>query len=225
MADYTLFKQKAPGIMSQLMKDFDLIDVQAAGILGNLGHECAGFQHLHELGQPENRGGYGWAQWTGPRRVTFFDWCREHQLDWESDEANYGFLKHELETSERRTIPAVSKASNLADAVRAFERNYERAGVVNYKSRIRWGQIALSAFQGDTPEEPPDTTVGERYRVVARSGLILREGPGKQFERVASLYRGQIVFVVSISDGWARVDVEGDGYIDGFASAGYLEPV
>ena len=68
-------------------------------------------------------------------------------------------------------------------------------------------------------------TVGERYKVVARSGLRLREGPGTQFDVVGSLRLGQIVFVVSISDGWARVDVEGDGQIDGFASAGFLERV
>ena len=64
---------------------------------------------------------------------------------------------------------------------------------------------------------------GERYRVVARSGLRLREGPGTQFDIVGGLHLGQIVFVVSIIEGWARVDVEGDGHIDGFASAGFLE--
>jgi uncharacterized protein YgiM (DUF1202 family) len=66
---------------------------------------------------------------------------------------------------------------------------------------------------------------GVRHKVVARSGLRLREGPGTAFEVVGSLQSGQIVFVVSAADGWARVDVEGDGQIDGFASAGFLEPV
>jgi len=75
----------------------------------------------------------------------------------------------------------------------------------------------------DTAGHGPLATVGERYRVVARSGLRLREGPGTQFDIVGGLHPGQIVFVVSISDGWARVDVEGDGQIDGFASAGFLE--
>ena len=30
---------------------------------------------------------------------------------------------------------------------------------------------------------------------------------------------------MAVTDGWARVDVEGDGQIDGFASAGFLEPI
>jgi hypothetical protein len=65
----------------------------------------------------------------------------------------------------------------------------------------------------------------ERFKVSARSGLRLREGPGTQFEIIGGLRPGQIVFVPSITDGWAHVDVEGDGRIDGFASAGFLERV
>jgi uncharacterized protein YgiM (DUF1202 family) len=55
--------------------------------------------------------------------------------------------------------------------------------------------------------------------------LRLREGPGAQFEIIGRLPFGQTVFVMSVTEGWARVDVEGDGQIDGFASAGFLEPI
>lgn len=55
--------------------------------------------------------------------------------------------------------------------------------------------------------------------------MRLREGPGTQFEVVGGLRSGQIVFVRSINHGFAQVDVEGDGGIDGFASAGFLERV
>jgi hypothetical protein len=77
----------------------------------------------------------------------------------------------------------------------------------------------------DTAGHGLPRSVGERHTVVARGGLRLREGPGTEFDVVGSLRLGQIVFVASISDGWARVDVEGDGHIDGFASAGFLERV
>jgi hypothetical protein len=70
-----------------------------------------------------------------------------------------------------------------------------------------------------------DTTVGERYKVIARSGLRLRSGAGTQFDVIGSLLAGQIIFVAKINNGWARVDVEGDGQIDGFASADFLERV
>ena len=57
-----LFRLKAPHIMAQLQSDFDLSYTQAAGIMGNIGYECGGFHQLHEIGQPEDKGGYGWAQ-------------------------------------------------------------------------------------------------------------------------------------------------------------------
>lgn len=80
-------------------------------------------------------------------------------------------------------------------------------------------------IDNDASGHEPLATVGERYKVVARSGLRLREGPGTQFDIVGGLHLGQIVFVVSVTDGWARVDIEGDGHIDGFASAGFLEHI
>jgi Phage tail lysozyme len=85
-----------------LNKDFDLAEHQVADILGNLGEECNGFTAMQEEKPlvPGSRGGYGWAQWTGSRRVKFEDFCRDQGLGAWSDEANYGFLKLELQTSQ-----------------------------------------------------------------------------------------------------------------------------
>jgi hypothetical protein len=80
-------------------------------------------------------------------------------------------------------------------------------------------------IERDTGPHNPVTTVGTRHRVIARNGLCLREGPGTQFEIIGGLRFGQIVFVQSITDHWARVDIEGDGQIDGFASVGFLERI
>ena len=77
----------------------------------------------------------------------------------------------------------------------------------------------------DTPEHALIVPGAERFRVVGRAGVRLREGPGNQFDIIGGLPFGQIVFVLSISEGWARVDIEGDGRIDGFASAGFMERI
>jgi hypothetical protein len=114
-----------------------------------VGHECLGFtkvQEMHPVGG--GRGGYGWCQWTGPRRRAFEAWCAEHRLDVDSDEANYGFLKHELLTSERATVPAVKRARTLEEAVLAFQTRFERPGVPHPQPRVTWGRLALEAFRG-----------------------------------------------------------------------------
>ena len=81
------------------------------------------------------------------------------------------------------------------------------------------------SVEDDAPRPGLVTPVGERHRVIARTALRLREGPGTQFEVVGHLRSGQNVFVVSTVDGFARVDIEGDGQVDGFASAGFLERI
>ena len=138
--------------MRWLIRDFNLEDYQAAGIVGNTGHECLGFTVLHEIGQPPGYGGYGWQQWTGPRRKLFLNWCHEHKLDWRSDEGNYGYLKLELSGEDRNNSYAyvlahVRESKNIQEATIAFERLYERAGVPALAERIKWAQIALDAYR------------------------------------------------------------------------------
>jgi len=139
------FAERAPWIMENLQRDFGITREQAAGIVGNLGHESGGFRHFQELGSGPNTGGRGWAQWTGPRRVAFLRWSRAHGLDPRSNEANYGFLRHELQTTEARSLAAVRRAGTAREATYAFERTFERAGVKAYSSRLRYTARALAA--------------------------------------------------------------------------------
>src|SRR5262245_47444702 len=118
---HSLFQEKAPGIMKQLMSDFDLTVDAAAAVVGNLGHESAGLQIMQEVKPTRGKGGWGWAQWTGVRRGQFEKWARQRDLAFDSDEANYGFLKHELSSSEASAITALRHTSTLEDGVEAFE--------------------------------------------------------------------------------------------------------
>lgn len=157
----TLFTDKAPGIMRDLMRDFGLDLESAAAILGNLGHESGGFKFLQEKKPlvPGSRGGYGWAQWTGPRRVAFEKYCARNNLDPASDKANYGFLFVELSGPEKAAIPAVKAAKGLYNKVVAFEAKFERAGVKHYPSRLNYAQQALKAFGSPAPAPAPDSPV------------------------------------------------------------------
>jgi len=155
MASDTLFRQKAPEIMRLLMGDFGLTVEDAAAVVGNLGHESAGFRFLQEKKPlvPGSRGGWGWAQWTGPRRKAFEAYCARNDLDPASDKANYGWLFVELKGSEAKAIPAVKKARGLEEKIKAFELSFERASpkYKHYPSRLIWAQKALAAFS----EAPP----------------------------------------------------------------------
>ena len=156
MAQYETFRATAPGVMTLLMQDFGLDETSAAAILGNLGHESNGFTNLQEI-RPTvkgSRGGYGWAQWTGPRRRDFEAYCDRNKLSPSSNKANYGFLFTELKGDEKAAIPAVKNAVGLEAKVIAFEKAFLRAGIKHYPSRHEWAMRALVAFKA-SPEPAP----------------------------------------------------------------------
>lgn len=137
----------APRLVSDLSKDFQLSPEQAAGVVGQLGHESAGFGKLQEVNPlvPGSRGGYGYAQWTGPRRKEFEAWTGANGLDPNSYEANYGFLKNELANSpEGAVIGDLRGAPDALTAGRVFTDKFLRPGIPNYDSRNAWTQKALA---------------------------------------------------------------------------------
>lgn len=179
MSAIETFSKKAPAIMNLLMADFGLTDIQAAAILGNLGHESAGltaFQEINPIGG--GRGGYGWAQWTGPRRKEFEAYCARNHLDPKSDKANYGWLFTELSGPYASAITATKKANSIKAAVRAFENYYEKAGVKNYNSRETWARRAFTAYH--TSDD-----VNETKRVQTRLAEL---GLGKILGKVDGIF-------------------------------------
>ena len=61
-----------------------------------------------------------------------------------------------------------------------------------------------------------------RSIVTARGGLWLRKGPGLGFDRARLLDAGTELTVLGLDGEWARVDLEGDGRIDGHVFAAFL---
>jgi hypothetical protein len=161
----TLFVTKAPGIMDKLIADFDLEDFHAAGVLGNIGHECAGFQTMQEVRPRRGRGGFGWCQWTASRRRDFESFCRKNGYLLTSDAGNYAFLKQELETTHASSLEVLKATKTLPDAVREFEKKFEvaAADAKHYDRRDRWATLALGAFARRLPPKvaklvDPDAT-------------------------------------------------------------------
>jgi hypothetical protein len=66
-----------------------------------------------------------------------------------------------------------------------------------------------------------------RFVVAARGGIQLRKGPGADFGVTRTLEPGTQVAVAGLdgrSGEWARVDLQGDGLIDGHLLAAFLRP-
>jgi hypothetical protein len=139
------FDNLAPRVMNDLMRDFGLTPTQAAGVVGNLGAE-SGLLAVQERNPSRGRGGYGWAQWTGSRRVVFEASCKAQGLALDSYEANYGFLKRELQTAYKHTIEQVKKTTTTQAAAYTFEHFYEKAGILNMAGRYSFAARALVLF-------------------------------------------------------------------------------
>jgi hypothetical protein len=166
------FTEQAPDVMAKLQKDFGLSKEQAAGVVGNLGHESAGLQAgIQEKGVKQGRGGLGWAQWTGPRRKEFEKYLKETGQEATDPNANYGFLKKELETTHKSTIAAVKKTNNVTDATVAVEKHYEAAGIKHMDSRIKYANQAVKA----TDEAEKKKTTEEAKAQVAQKDAEKKE--------------------------------------------------
>ncbi len=138
-------------LMFDLGEALGLEDFQVAGIVGNLGHESGGFETLQELAPliPGSAGGFGYAQWTGPRRRAFEAWADENGLDVRSYKANLGFLLHELtETDEGAVLDKLRGAKNAAEATQIFSDTFLRPGIPHMDSRLAWTERVLGGDIG-----------------------------------------------------------------------------
>ncbi|MCE8508349.1 hypothetical protein KBY28_07780 [Ruegeria pomeroyi] len=126
-------------LMNDLQRDFGLSRTQAAGVVGNLDHESAGFDTLQEINPvvKGSRGGFGYAMWTGPRRREFEAWANGRGLDPTSYDANYGFLKHEMtNTWEKRVVPRLKNTSTVEQSTKVFQDTFLRPGIPHAQSRL-----------------------------------------------------------------------------------------
>ena len=166
--------QRGGWVVQRLEKDLNLTLEEAAGIVGNLGFESAGFTAFQEKSPISGRGGWGWAQWTGPRRVAFEQWCTQHGLDQTSDEANYTFLVNELETTHRATVQALYKTHTLEEAVFSVGQTFERpfgttpTNLPGYAERLTWARRALAGARlTPLPTDPGPTVAPHKELVTA----------------------------------------------------------
>lgn len=165
------FKKVAPTYMKRAMLDFGFSEEDAAAVFGNAGHESLGFTKLQEM-KPTvkgSRGGWGWFQWTGPRRKEFEAYTERNKLDPSAHETNYKFLFVELNGTEKKAVAATKNAVGLEAKTKAFENTFERSGVKHYDKRYNWARIALQALRDEAAVVVPE--VPEKSLTVAPTPL------------------------------------------------------
>lgn len=146
------FEERGGWLAKRLAEVFQLELFQAAGFVGNPGYESGGFKELQELAPAVSgsRGGYGWSQWTGPRRRAFEAWAAAHKLKPSSDEANYGFMVEELRRGFPTMLNRLRETKTIEEATFLVGRLYEAPGgttethLPGYTERLHYAKRALA---------------------------------------------------------------------------------
>ena len=116
----------AKALRDHMVNTYGLTPDQATGFVGTLGYESGDFKTLQEQ-KPVGggRGGYGWAQWTGPRRDGFEAYAQANNLDPSSPAANQGYLDQELHGKYAGALDEIRKTGSVADAAKATLVHFE----------------------------------------------------------------------------------------------------
>jgi peptidoglycan hydrolase-like protein with peptidoglycan-binding domain len=139
------FKAAVETYGPRFMSDLGLTRLQVAGIFGNLAVESDQFRALQEF-KPTvkgSRGGWGWAQWTGPRRRAFETWADASGYKRDDPSGFYAYMLVELRGSERAALARLKQTRTLDSAAEAFMKGYERPGVPHLQRRK---DLALEAL-------------------------------------------------------------------------------
>lgn len=159
--------------------------IHAAAIVGNLGGE-SGLEAINERHPivPGSRGGWSWAQWTGPRRDEFEAYAASRGLPLTSDQAAYEFLVKELTGSEKHALDQTKKTTALDAAVYTFEVLFERPSDPEggLPSRIAFAKRARDAagHRIFIPAKPPAPSLADIIAGIENNLAALKEYAAKQ---------------------------------------------
>ncbi|MGF1731717.1 D-alanyl-D-alanine carboxypeptidase family protein [Photobacterium kasasachensis] len=106
-----------------------------------------------------------------------------------------------------------SWASNLASEI--------------YRSQGDGGAPPVPSLLPERPSlnDNPDEEQMVRSKVIARTGLNLRAGPGVSFPTLTVLQPNLLLYVIGQEGDWSQVDLEGDNLADGYCHSSYLKQV
>ena len=152
------FKAAVETYGARFMADLGLEAHQVAGIFGNFAVESDQFRALQEYSPTVkgSRGGWGWAQWTGPRRRQFEAWADKQGLKRDDPEGFYAYTLVELRGPEAAALRALRQTGTVDAAAESFMRRYERPGVPHLDKRKVFAREAMGLLvPAGVPKAPP----------------------------------------------------------------------
>ena len=113
----------------------------ACGIMANAKAESGIEPDIDEIG---GGGGYGYFQWTGPRKTDLINWCGSNGYDYHTGEGQLRYLEHEFQTTcagvKSKLLTCDNSASGAYNAAYIFCTYYEMpadtAGQAAYRGRL-----------------------------------------------------------------------------------------
>jgi lysozyme len=130
---------------------------------------------------------------------------------------NYDAAPAELARWVKATDPATGKKRPLAGLVRRRSAEAELWLTPDGTDPVRISEAM--------PQKVELTDDENRHRVIARSGLRMRGGPGREFEVITTLPVDTEVTIRQRHLDWVEVDRDGNGLVDGWVFSTYLAMV
>jgi hypothetical protein len=162
--------------------------IHAAAIAGNFAHEAGPKGRIdygvQELKPTAGRGGYGAAQWTGPRRVGLEQFAKKEGLPINDRETQMKYFDRERSGSERGAFDRLQKTGDVNSATKSFMQNYERprASTANLAARQQHaGEILARAERGDynTPDGKTQLAKNDAPMPPSRPADLQAGGPSQ----------------------------------------------
>ena len=159
------FANIAQNLHRDLQVRLNLTHEQAAGLVGNLATETGNFKHMQEIDPvvEGSAGGWGYAQWTGPRRRQFETYADGRGLARDSYEANLDFLVHEFNTTERAAYNRLLAAGTTEEAAYAVMDGFLRPGVPHWDSRRGYAEEFANGNYNGSGVAGPGTIFGSGF--------------------------------------------------------------
>jgi len=183
----------ASAIASSLISRLNLTPAQAAGVVGNFMRESGAEVNprINEggaIGAPARKGGYGIAQWTGPRQDALIRFAGSAEKAGDLG-VQIDFLIRELRTSEGGALRSLRNARTPEEAAKVFERDFERSGIKALDERQRNARQFFNSFaQGASSGAPVSggATFGRTGRMTLEQGYGMVDLRGSSRQTIIS---------------------------------------